>query len=234
MDSANISNASASGHRQAPNVGKAERVISAVAGSLLLYHFTRKHKAETLLLLAGGYLLYRGASGHCNLYSALERNRHLDGHPRNINVRASVVVSRPRAEVYAFWRELSNLPKFMKHLDFVHEIDDKRSSWTAKVPGWPGSIGWEAEIVKEEEGSELSWHSVANASIDNAGKISFSDTPGKATRVEALISYRPPMGKVGEGISRLLNPLFRDMIEKDILGFKHFMENEPASSATGL
>ena len=209
------------------NVGKAERAISAIAGSLLLYHFTRKHKVDTLLLLAGGYLLYRGAVGHCSLYSALEGSRRpAADHARNINVRASVVVDRPRKDVYAFWRELSNLPKFMKHLDFVHEIDDKRSSWTARVTGWPGSIGWEAEIVKEEEGSELSWHSVAGASIDNAGKISFSDTPGKATRVEALISYRPPLGRVGEGVSRLLNPLFRDMIEKDILGFKHYMENE--------
>ena len=211
-------------------MGKAERAISAIAGSLLLYHVTRKHKADTLLLLAGGYLLYRGASGHCNLYSALERNRYSTDHARNINVRASVVVNRPREEVYAFWRELSNLPKFMKHLEFVHEIDDKRSSWTAKVPGWPVSIGWEAEIVREEEGSELSWHSVANASVDNVGKISFSDTPGKATRVDALISYRPPMGKVGEGISRLLNPLFRDMIEKDVHGFKHFMENKDTAS----
>jgi uncharacterized membrane protein len=216
-------------YRKAPsvNVGKTERVLSAIAGSLLVWQITRKHKANTLLLLGGGYLLYRAVSGHCAAYSTLRKGARPD-HARNINVRASVVVSKPKEEVYAFWRQLSNLPKFMKHLDFVHEIDDKRSSWTAKIPGWPRSIGWEAEIVKEDEGSELSWQSLAGASIENAGKINFSDTPGKATRIDALISYRPPMGKMGEGISRLFNPLFRDMVRQDIMDFKYYMENEPA------
>jgi uncharacterized membrane protein len=192
-----------------------------------LWRIARRNKANTLLLLGSGYLLYRAISGHCAVYSNLQKGGRPD-HARNINVRASVVVSKPKEEVYAFWRQLSNLPKFMKHLDFVHEIDDKRSSWTAKIPGWPSSIGWEAEIVKDDEGSELSWHSLAGASIENAGKINFSDTPGKATRIDALISYRPPMGKMGEGISRLLNPLFRDMVEQDIKDFKYFMENEAA------
>jgi uncharacterized membrane protein len=209
------------------NIGKTERVLSAIAGSLLVWQITRKHKANTFLLLGGGYLLYRAVSGHCAAYSTLRKGTRPD-HARNINVRASVVVSKPKEEVYAFWRQLSNLPKFMKHLDFVHEIDDKRSSWTAKIPGWPNPIGWEAEIVKDDEGSELSWHSLAGASIENAGKINFTETPGKATRIDALISYRPPMGKMGEGISRLFNPLFRDMVQQDIMDFKYYMENEAA------
>src|SRR5258706_10700007 len=81
------------------NVGKTERVISAIAGSLLLYKITQKHKADTLLLLAGGYLLYRATSGHCLIHSLFTKGRGA-GHPRNVNVRASVIVNRPRAEVY--------------------------------------------------------------------------------------------------------------------------------------
>ena len=206
------------------NMGKPERVISAIAGSLLLYKITRKHKTDTLLLLAGGYLLYRATSGHCAIHSFFSREKGA-GHPRNINVRASVIVNRPRAEVYAFWRKLENLPLFMKHLESVDEIDEFTSAWKVRIPGGLGHIRWEAEIVKEEEGTVLSWQSVQGASIRNAGKINFSDTPAQGTRIDALISYHAPLGRFGEEISHLLTPIFSEMIENDILGFKHFIED---------
>lgn len=213
------------------NVGKTERTLSAIAGSLIIYRFTKKHKAESLLLLAGGYLLYRATTGHCPISSSFRRHpgprsEQRPDHIRNINVRTSVVVNKPRAEVYAFWRKLENLPLFMEHLESVSQADDKISEWRVKIPGGVGSIHWEAEIVKEEEGSELSWQSIPGAPIENVGKINFTDTPGKSTRIDALISYRPPLGKIGEGLSRLFNPVFSELIENDILHFKHYMENQ--------
>ncbi|HWK03215.1 MAG TPA: SRPBCC family protein [Puia sp.] len=205
------------------NTGNTERVLSTLAGSLLLYKVTQKHKADSLLLLAGGYLLYRGLSGHCPIHSLFSRKGA--DHARNINVRASVIVNKPREEVYAFWRKLENLPLFMKHLESVDEIDEYTSAWKARIPGGLGYIRWEAEIVNEEEGLVLSWQSVPGASIRNAGKINFSDTPGKGTRIDALISYHAPMGKFGEGVSHLLSPVFSRMVEEDIVGFKHFIED---------
>jgi uncharacterized membrane protein len=208
------------------NIGHTERTVSAIAGSLLLYYVIRRHKADTILALAGGYLAYRGISGHCPLSSL--RDRQLAPNGRNINVRAYVVVNRPRDAVYAFWRKLENLNLFMQHVENIRAIDDKTSSWTIKIPGGLHSVKWEAEIVKEEEGKEISWLSKSGASIENAGKINFSDTPAHGTRIDALISYRAPFGKVGEGLSRLLTPLFRHKIEEDIHNFKYYMENASA------
>lgn len=206
------------------NTNKTERALSAIAGSLILYKITQKHKADSLLLLAGGYLLYRGISGHCPIHSFFSGRKRAD-HARNVNVRASVVVNRPREEVYAFWRRLENLPLFMRHLESVDEIDNTTSAWKVRLPGGLGFVRWEAEIVKEEEGTMLSWQSVPGASIQNAGKINFSDTPGKGTRIDALISYHAPMGTFGEEVSHLLTPVFSEMVKNDILGFKHFMED---------
>jgi uncharacterized membrane protein len=209
------------------NVSKPERVIAALAGSLLLYRTIRKHKANSLLLLGGSYLLYRAVTGHCPVYSM--REQRADG-PHNINVRTSVVVNRPRGEVYAYWRKLENLPLFMKHLSMVRENDDRTSSWMVRMPGGLSSLHWDAEIVKDEDGTELSWKSLPGGSIDNAGKINFTDTPGKATRIDAMITYRAPLGVVGEGLSRLLNPAFRRKVTEDIESFKFFMENNPSLS----
>lgn len=213
-----------SGRDTTGKVSRAGRTISAIAGSLLLYRTVKRHKADTFLLLAGGYLVYRAASGNCPISATVSRFRKAD-HPRNINVRTSVIVNRPREMVYAFWRRLENLPLFMKHLDSVYEIDETRSTWNIKIPGGLATLHWGAEIVNEQPGSVLSWQSIPGASIENAGKINFTDTPGKGTRIHALISYRALNGVVGETVSRLLNPVFSGLIEKDILNFKHYMEN---------
>jgi uncharacterized membrane protein len=204
------------------NLSQNERTASAIAGSLLLYYAVKKHRPGALLALAGGYLAYRGLSGHCTL-RALNNERILPlGH--NINVQTHVIVNRPRQEVFAFWRKLENLNLFMEHVT-IRELDDKRSSWSAKIPSGKHLLQWEAEIVKEEEGKEISWKSLPGSAVYNIGKISFSDTPGKATRIDAFISYQAPFGPVGEGLSRLLTPLFSHKIREDIRNFKYFVED---------
>jgi uncharacterized membrane protein len=208
--------------RSSVNVGKKERAITALAGSLLLYHTIKKHKADSLLLLGGGYLLYRAVTGHCPLYSL--REQRATG-PHNINVRTRVVVNRARQDVYAFWRNLENLPLFMKHLAMVRELDESLSTWTVRIPGGLGTIQWDAEIVKDIEGSELSWQSLEGASIANAGKVNFTDTPGNGTCIDVMITYRAPLGTIGEGISRLLTPALNHTIKEDIRGFKYYIEN---------
>jgi uncharacterized membrane protein len=211
-----------SANQSSVNVSKTERAITAVAASLLLYQTMKKHKANSLLLLGGGYLLYRAITGHCPLYSL--RGQRAKG-PHNINVRTRVVVNRPRWDVYVFWRNLENLPLFMKHLAMVRELDENLSSWTVRIPGGLGTIQWDAEIVKDIQGSELSWQSLEGASIQNAGKVNFTDTPGMGTCIDVMITYRAPMGTIGEGISKLLTPAFTHVVKEDIRHFKQYMEN---------
>ena len=176
------------------------------------------------MLAAGGYMLYRAVSGSCPISRAVKDGGR-DRRPSNVNVRTQVTVNSPRSEVYAFWRRLENLPLFMKHLDSVDELSDTISAWRVKIPGGLGDVRWEAVIMKDVEDTELSWQSARGASIENAGKINFSDAPSGGTRIDVMISYRAPMGVIGERLSRVLTPMFRSMVEKDIMGFKHFMEN---------
>lgn len=205
------------------DIGDGQRILSAIGGSLLVYYVAKKHKADALLMMGGAYLLYRAVSGHCPLSSVLKAS-HRHTHPTNINVRTHVVVNKPREEVYAFWRSLENWPLFMRHLGNVDELDNTTSAWTMKLPGI-GDLRWEARIVKEEKDAELSLSSVPGAALDSTAKINFSPTPGNATRVDVMLSYRAPMGIIGERVSRFLTPAFREKIETDIASFKHYIEN---------
>lgn len=205
------------------DIGEGQRVVSAVAGSLLLYFVARKHPGKTLLLLGSSYLLYRAISGHCPITDLIKEGSRT-GHAANINVRTHIIVNRPRPEVYAFWRRLENWPLFMQHLESVDELDGRDSRWKLKLPAI-GEISWDAEIVKDIKDEELAWHSKPGATIENTGKINFSDTPAKATRIDAMFSYRAPGGVIGERLARLLTPAFRDKIEEDICNFKYYFEN---------
>lgn len=205
------------------NVTPLERIASIAAGSLFIYNSVRQGTLGVFGALAGGYLLFRGGTGHCTVYSLIGK-RELPDPVKNVNIRTSLKVNRPRHEVYAFWRHLENMPKFMSHLESVRAIDETHSEWKAKGPGGIGTVEWRAEIVKDEPGELLGWSSVPEADIQNAGKVEFHDGPNNTTRLDITISYRPPLREVGETIAKLLNPMFEKMVKDDVGNFKVYME----------
>lgn len=216
---------SSTGAKLSVNVGKVERLASVVAGIALLFKGLQNEdkKSGIGMIAGGGYLLFRGATGHCVAY-ALAGKKKLPDTVKNMNIMTKLTVNHPRQEVYDFWRKLSNLPLFMEHLKKVDVIDEKRSHWVAKVPGHLGEIEWDAEVVKEINGELLGWNSLPHASINNAGKVEFRDADESGTEITVLITYRAPFGDVGEGIASLLNPVFKKMITKDVHNFKRYIE----------
>ena len=211
------------------NVGQSERIASAAIGAWLLsssLHNITRHPLNSLVKMAmGGYLLYRGASGHCLAYSGLGKTKGVSQTPA-INIRTGLIVNKSKDEVFTFWRKLENLPLFMKHLATVTEIDSKHSHWEASLPGNLGRIKWNAEIVKEEPGYLIGWQSIPNSMVNNAGKVTFHDAPGGGTELEVVISYHPPAGELGSGLAKALNPVFEKLIRQDIMNFKEYIETK--------
>ncbi|HEX6915732.1 MAG TPA: SRPBCC family protein [Chitinophagaceae bacterium] len=219
------------------NVSEPERIISATIGALLFTNgIGRLFSSPVSGLLkaaVGGYLLYRGASGNCALYSMLG-NETRQSHSRAVNVRTTMVVNKPKSEVFRYWRKLSNLPLFMKHLRTVQELDSKRSHWEAVLPNNLGVIKWDAEIVEEEEGRKIAWQSVEGSMIENAGKVVFEDAlGGQGTKLDVLISYRPPAADLGRGIAKLLGPVVEKYIRQDIANFKDHILAKPTATEGG-
>lgn len=217
------------------NVGQNERMISVGLGAFLLssgFNNLTRHPIKGLIrTLVGAGLLYRGVSGHCPVYSGMGKTQGVK-HTDAINIRTGLIVNKRKDEVYAFWRKLENLPLFMKHLATVTEIDAKHSHWEAEIPGGIGKIKWNAEIVKEEEGKMIGWQSIPNATINNAGKVSFKEAlGGEGTELEVVISYHPPAGELGAGLAKALNPVFEKMIRQDIMNFKEYIETKHNSSS---
>ncbi len=208
------------------NVGHTERIASAVGGGLLaLYGLSRKSAGGVALAAAGGALVARGVSGYCPAYGALGTST-AEGEtaPLPVEVAESLTVRRPRAEVYAFWRKLENLPRFMHHLERVTELDGRRSRWEAKGPGPIPDLSWEAEIVEERPGELLAWRSLPGADVENAGHVRFEDAPDGGTEIHARIAYRPPAGPLGAAVARWLDPVLGQMVRDDVRRLKNLLE----------
>lgn len=216
------------------NLSSAERTISIATGlKLALSGFKGLFKSpfsSIIKLGAGGYLLNRGITGHCELYSRMGRN---STEPVNVNIRSSYLIDKPRQEVYDFWRKLDNLPLFMKHLESVEVIGEKHSHWVLKLPTGVAKVSWDAEIVRDEPGYSIGWSSLPDSLIDNAGKVRFQDsTDGYGTLVDIVISYRPPAGGFGGGIAHILNPVFKNMVDNDVRNFKQYMDIDGGTASS--
>ena len=182
------------------------------------YMDVSKNKFLTALgIVAGGALLYQGAKALTGNGNSRIR--------KTVEIKSTVVIKRPKEELYAYWRNLEHLPNFMSHIKEITEINSKRSHWVAEVPGGLGDIEWDAEIIWEQDNQVLAWRSLPDSEIENSGEVRFHDAGNrKSTIVETTISYRPPLGKAGELAAKLLNPAFKKVVEKDLKGFKKLME----------
>ncbi|WP_214070636.1 SRPBCC family protein [Mucilaginibacter sp. dw_454] len=210
------------------NLNWPERYISIATGVKLTFSglggLFSSPLTSILKLGAGGYLLNRGVSGHCAIYSRIGKNTQ---EPVNVNIRSAFTINKPREAVYNFWRQLDNLPLFMNHLESVELIDDTRSHWVMKLPTGVGTISWDAEIVADKPGEVIGWSSLPDSVIDNAGKVFFRDAQdGKGTVVDVLITYQPPAGGLGASVANLLNPFFKNIVDNDVRNFKQYMDLE--------
>jgi len=173
-----------------------------------------------------------------DLYAALRtvNQQHGRGRPGPLQLQATVTVKKSPDEVYAYWRDLTNLPTFMLHLRSVTPLggDDRRSRWEANAP-LRRSVTWEAELTSEEPGRRIAWKSLPGSAIDNAGTVHFAPAPGdRGTEVKVVLHYSVPGGRLGQAVAKLLGEEPEQQVRDDLRRFKQVMETGDVVRSEGL
>lgn len=218
--------------RSGRNISDVERAMSIAAGlGLAAYGISQRRASGWALAGLGAVLFRRGYSGRCHTYDMLGINtagtgadtRRALGGAAGVNVDESVTINRPIAELYRFWRNLENLPRFMTHLQSVERVTDTLSRWRAKGP--VGSdVEWNAEIINEVPHQVIGWKSIEGSDVVSAGSVHFDDEGDRGTRVRVRLQYSPPGGKVGAAIARLMGSDPATQIREDLRRFKQIVE----------
>jgi uncharacterized membrane protein len=149
---------------------------------------------------------------------------------RSTHVEESVIINRPTEELYAFFRNFENLPRFMNHVKEVRVLDNERSHWCVKAPAG-SDVEWDAQIINEEPGKLIAWRTIGDAQVDNAGSVRFLPGPGAgaATEVKVTLDYIPPAGKLGTLVAKIFGEDPKTQIHEDLMRFKELMERGAVS-----
>lgn len=218
------------GHAVLLLVGPQRTVWTRVVGDavdLWALHVARQSRTGDRLartVMAGG--LVAGITA-VDVYAALRTkgSQHGKGRPGPLKLEASTTVNKSPEEVYAFWRDLTNLPSFMLHLKSVTQLDDPlRTRWVANAP-IRKSVSWDAELTGDEVGRRISWKSLKGADIDNSGTVHFAPAPGdRGTEVRVVLHYDVPGGMIGRAVAKLLGEEPEQQVRDDLRRFKQVME----------
>lgn len=218
------------------NVGTAERAICVLSGSALIaYGISRRSWSGLALALSGAGLMARGATGFCPAYKGLHVSTAEEDNvdTRGIHVEEAITIDKSQEELYRFWRDFTNLPKFMDHLKSVIVTGDMTSTWTVKGPAGR-TIQWNAMIINEKENELIAWRSLADADIPNAGSVRFKPAPaGRGTEVHVTIQYYPPGGVLGEAFAKLYGEEPSMQVADDLKRLKRYLETGEIVTTSG-
>jgi len=226
------------------NVGRTERIASAVGGAALAALGARERGVRGAVLgLLGLALVHRGASGHCAVYGTMgvdtaghggRRRRPADGtaEEAGISVSASITVKRPAEELYAFWRDFRNAPRYMDRIVRVEVLDELRSRWTASGPTGQ-SWEWESEVTEDVPGALIAWESLPGSELPNRGWVQFAATGDGRTEVRYFVEFDPPAGVVGQAIARVFQEAPEEMARGDLRRFRALVESGEVAAGAG-
>lgn len=223
------------------NVGSGERLLSLAGGGLLaLDGLRRGGAAGTVQAAIGAALAYRGATGHSLVYDRIgvstagESGDPARSRARSlVHVQHAATIGREPQELFDYWRQLENLPRFMRHLESVRVVDEKRSHWVAHAP-LGRSVEWDAEIVDEAPGERIAWRSVEGSEVANAGAVTFRPAAaGRGTEVRVSLEYAPPGGRIGDVVSRIFGENPEQQIRDELRRFKQLMETGEIPTTEG-
>lgn len=210
--------------------GDLERWASIIGGGALVLNGLRQRSLRGILTaIAGGGLVYQGTQGN----STVKQVSDAVGLDHAIRVEKTVTINKPAAELYTFWRNLENLPKFMQHVKSVQVQDNTHSHWVANAP-LNQSIEWDAIIVKDDPNHLIAWTSADAAAIENSGLVRFQPVSGdRGTEVKVVMEYQPPGGVLAAAIAKLFGEEPEQQIGDELNRFKQLMETGEIATIDG-
>ncbi len=224
------------------NINDPERWVSVVFGSALAAYGLKMRSLGGLVLSAiGGSLVWRGATGHCPIYgglgisSAEENGRNVSvpyGH--GVRVEKAVTINAPVENVYAFWRNFENLPRFMHYLESVTTSEEgTKSHWVAKAPAGT-TVAWDAELIEDRPNELIRWRSLDGSQVETTGSVEFRAAPqARGTEVHVDLTYNPPGGRWGATLASLFGRSGEQEVREDLRRFKRFLETGELPTTKG-
>ena len=119
-------------------------------------------------------------------------------------VQESIEVQAPLQDVYIYWSNFQNFPRFMENIEEVRMTGEDTSHWKIKGP-LGTSVEFDAKTTEMTPEQGVGWNTV-DGQVMTSGEIRFQEVQPDRTRVEVTMNYAdPPGGKAGELVANILS-----------------------------
>jgi uncharacterized membrane protein len=148
---------------------------------------------------------------------------------RAVDIHKTIHVLAPVEEVFAFWDNVENFPRFMSHLKSVRRAGDGRTHWVATGPGGV-SVEWTAVETRREPNKLLAWSTEPGSSLQNAGSVRFSTDSNGGTIIDVQMCYNPLAGAAGHALAATLGVDPKTAMDDDLVRLKSLLEYGKATA----
>jgi uncharacterized membrane protein len=139
-----------------------------------------------------------------------------------IRIQKAITINAPIDEVYQYWHNFENFPRFMNHVKEI-STDNGLSTW--KVAGPAGStIEFQSHITDDIPNELVTWKTVPDSQVQHAGFVRFDENRDGSTRVSVQMNYVPPAGALGHAVAQLFGVDPRQAMHEDLLQLKSLLE----------
>jgi uncharacterized membrane protein len=195
----------------------ARLLVGSFGAGLIASSFRAPAGACALLGITGGALVARAATN-----KSLATLVGLADASHGIVVQKTINVAAPVEDVFAFWTDYQNFPRFMHNVREVQVLED-RSHWVVTGPaGVP--VEWDSELVELVPNKLLQWRSTADSAVKHEGCVRFEPNGGGGTRITVRLCYVPPAGAFGHAVASIFGADPKSEMDADLLRMKTMIE----------
>ena len=135
---------------------------------------------------------------------------------------ASVTIQRPVDEVFKFYRDFENLPRFLGDVMAIEQIDPTTSRWTIQGP-LGIRVNWTIKVTDERTNEYIRYETVTSPGLSTCWEIYFA--PGSEvveTNVREVM--KPPLGRLGRAALALIGKFPAGEVAANLRRLKEVME----------
>lgn len=138
-------------------------------------------------------------------------------------VNEAIDVNVPVRKAYNQWTQFEEFPLFMKSVQQIRQINEKRLSWRAMIGGEEKE--WEVEISEQIPDKRIAWHSTTG--VRNAGVVTFHKLSDSTTRIMLQMDYQPEgvLEQVGDALG-----VVKKEARANLQSFKQLIEERGAET----
>jgi uncharacterized membrane protein len=200
------------------NWSPAARLAAGTLGAGLLTAAFRARAGMCALLGVSGSALVARAATNRRLSTLLGISDASHG----IVVQKTINVDAPLEEVFGFWTDYQNFPRFMHNVREVHVREDV-SHWVVAGPaGVP--VQWNARLVQVQPNELLRWRSIFGSAVKHEGCVRFEHNGAGGTRVTVRLRYVPPGGAFGHAVATVFGADPKSEMDADLMRMKSMIE----------